>query len=75
MIFKFGESPYARAARLNGWHLFFAIWPRRVDVVGGRSVMAWLEWIERREARTLSFDFVTWEYRARTKPVREDFGE
>lgn len=63
MKFDCGETWEEKKARLESWHKFFAILPRRVAVHDCR----WLETIERRGTSYLGGFYETlwhWDYRA-----------
>jgi hypothetical protein len=65
VIFDCGETLEARKARLEQWHDFYPLFPRRVDVVNGRAVCAWLQTIERKGVyySYIEHSFWIWEYR------------
>ena len=59
MIFSCGETNGARAERQQAeysawlekhsqWHPCFALWPRRIAVLNGKKVCAWMEIVERK---------------------------
>ncbi len=58
-----GPSPETRVKRLQQWHKFFAIWPRRV----GEHDCRFLETIERRGRIVELYEggVFVWEYRAK----------
>lgn len=66
MKFKCSETYDAEKARMEKWHDCFALWPRRIDIVGDYHVCAWMEMIERRR---VSYDtpslhrYIHYEYR------------
>lgn len=59
MRFNCGPSYSVRMARLRQWHTWFAWYPVRVEEGDCR----WLEFIERRDVRGMSFMPHDWQYR------------
>jgi hypothetical protein len=63
MKFDCGETCQERRERLETWHRFYAIWPRRIDSHDCRC----FEWIERKGIFMI-FDwedcYWIWEYRS-----------
>lgn len=50
MILDCGETWETKLARLQEWHPFFTLLPRRIAVVNGRHQCAWLQTIYRKGA-------------------------
>ena len=68
MIFSCGENWKTREARLEGWHPFFALWPRVVAVENGKDVCAWLEWVGRKGTVYDGWGEHLWVWEYRRKP-------
>ena len=62
MKFDCGEEWVEKKKRLETWHRFFCLWPRKL----GPHDCRWLEWVERKGTCSygLGGGCWSWEYRA-----------